>query len=704
MLVVIFVAAAVAALAGIGSGRVVQESRLQTNLEAENQAFRDAYAQLHFAFNIVNTSAYDRHNHNLELQASMRGDHGGTVAGETDTSADWLRDPADVVHGYVRGSDVRVYEARDYVQRIAHLKGEDASLAVDAENVSSAFFVLEAQGRSGDTVRAVSALVRENEPFSSFVFFQNKHTLGVSGAPRGLIHANDTLDFYFPNGLYVDSVSAANGFGYQAGATPENTNLVDANPEAPQITLEDVDFDELKLAAGLFRGSDGLDAEVRFQSSGQVEIKQYTPPHWETVERTYTQTVLVGYETRTFDLTRLVQTGTVQEARVRQVVSDYEVEYYTVTTPIYEDREVTLTRQVPIYEPQTVTKTRWVKVFVPYETEDAGGGTAVGGGAEGVPGEYQWVQEQYETTEDVLVGYKPEEYLGTERVRVGETVEELSRLVPVLVNEVYYVDVPVYETEHYTEDREVAIYEEQPYTEMVEEFFRPVHVDTTLVDLGTSAGTIYVDGRVTRLQGDVVGRATLIGNEKVRITGNLRYRDADGDPAMENGSDYTKAYVRNADYDGRSTLGVIARDDVLFTHRMPSSAEVNATLMSVQGRVGVEGIGLDANGNPTRDTMAGLTDAQREIEQNYNRTSYYVKRFVRDSLRRMGGIISNERIVETYIRSRRDGTAYVNAGFKRGQMRFDLSLIFSPPPNFVQVPRPVVMYYAPLYFARQDLS
>ncbi|MHC4338798.1 MAG: hypothetical protein ACYSX0_01110 [Planctomycetota bacterium] len=424
MLVVIFVAAAIAALAGIGSGRMVQESRLQTSLEAENQAFRDAYAQLHFAFNIVNTSAYDRFNHNLELQASMRGDHGGTLAGEADSSADWLRDPADVFHGYVRGSGVRVYEARDYVQRLAHLKGEALPLAVDPEYASNAFFVLEALGRSGDTVRAVSALVRENEPFSSFVFFQNRHTLGVSGAPRGLIHANDTLDFYFPNGFYVDSVSAANGFGYQAGATSENTNLVDANPEAPQITLEDVDFDALKAAAGLFRGDDGLDAEIRFQSDGQVEIKQYTPPHWESVEREYTENVLVGYETQTFTNTRQVQTGTVEVPRVRQVVADYEIEFYTETTEIYEDREVTLTRQIPLYEPQTVTKTRWVKVFIPYETEDAGGGTAIGGGAEGVPGEYHWVQEQYETQEDVLVGYREEEYVGTERIKVGEIVEK----------------------------------------------------------------------------------------------------------------------------------------------------------------------------------------------------------------------------------------------------------------------------------------
>jgi hypothetical protein len=68
----------------------------------------------------------------------------------------------------------------------------------------------------------------------------------------------------------------------------------------------------------------------------------------------------------------------------------------------------------------------------------------------------------------------------------------------------------------------------------------------------------------------------------------------------------------------------------------------------------------------------------------------------------VGGIISNDRILETYIRKRSDGTAYVDAGFKRGRMQFDVGLIFNPPPNFVEVPRPVVTYYAPVFFMRNQ--
>ena len=112
---------------------------------------------------------------------------------------------------------------------------------------------------------------------------------------------------------------------------------------------------------------------------------------------------------------------------------------------------------------------------------------------------------------------------------------------------------------------------------------------------------------------------------------------------------------------------------------MPSSAEVNATLMSVSGRVGIDGLAIDSNGDPTTNYLYGLTAEEILVESNYNRvSSYKTRNFVKDSLRRIGGIISNDRIVETYIRPRNDGTAYVDAGFKRGQMKFGSSSIARP--------------------------
>src|SRR5512134_2106182 len=227
--VILFVAIAIAALAAISSSRVVSESDHQRALEQESQALNGAYGQIQLAMNVVNSSAYTDDNRNIELRDAVAGLYGGTAGGEAVAAEQWLRDPLGVVHGKIRGTDVRVYRGRDYVQRIAQLRGETPA-AVDLDGKSQSYYVLEATGQAGDTTRLVSALVRENEPFSSFVFFQNRHPLGVSGSPRGLIHSNDAIHFYFPEGNYVDSVSAVNGFDYKAGATTDNTNIADGSP------------------------------------------------------------------------------------------------------------------------------------------------------------------------------------------------------------------------------------------------------------------------------------------------------------------------------------------------------------------------------------------------------------------------------------------------------------------------------------------
>jgi len=726
--VILFIAVAIAALAAISSSRVVSESEHQKVLEQESRAYNDAYAQLQLALNVVNSSAYTDENRNIELLNSINGDYGGTAAGDPDSQEAWLQDPEVIIHGKIKGTDVRAYRGRDYIKRLQKLKGEEIT-DVDPEGKSDSYYVIESAGRSGDTVRLVSALIRENEPFSSFVFFQNRHPLGVSGSPRGLIHSNDTVEFFFPNGNYVDMVSAVNGFGYEAGATETNTNLADANPDATPINLEAVDFADLKAKADTFVGTDGLDAEIRLYADGRMRIRQYTPPHWEDVEMSVTNDVLVGYQTVTVTETQQVQVGTVQEARIRQVQVGTVTETYFVDVPVYENQTVTkskvvkvyenrpveYTERVPIYELQTVTCTRQVQVFVPYN-DDPGGGTAVGGGG-GVPGEYVWVTEEYPCEQQVLVGYdnvvktKLQKQLVDQyteywdeivQVQVGTVQEERTRDVPVYADETYYVDVPVYETQDVQVDQQQPVYETQTTTWTETQWFPPSRVDETYIDLGDGNNTVYIDGRITKLYGDLNGRLTIVGNEKVRITGSLRYVDAQGDPAMLNGNDYTKPYVRNPDYSGQSVLGVIARDDVLFTADMPNQSEVNATLMSATGRVGIDGFAINEAGEPVKDYQYGMTAEEITKENAYDSTKYYTSRFKYDSLRRIGGLISNDRILETYVLPRNDGTSYVDAGFRRGVMKYDFNLMFNPPPNFVQVPRPVVTSVAPVYFVRGD--
>jgi len=697
---VVFIATAIAALAAISAGRVVTESKHQAVLEDETRAIVAAYGQIHLGLNAVNNSAYNDENENLVLRAAIE-----TPAEEPENLPEWLRDPEGVTHGLIEGTDVRVYRGRDYIKRLQKLKGEELA-DVDPRGDSDAYFVLEASGRARDTVRLVSALVRENEPFSSFVFFQNLHTLGISGDPRGLIHGNTDIAFYFPNGHYVDTVSSVGGFEYRAGATPGNTTVYDGNETARPISLEKVNFDELRQKADLYVGTPGLDAEIRLYKDGRVKITPYTPPRYDSVETTYTKNVLVGYEDVTTTQTVQVQVGTTTETRTRQVVVGYTTETYTVQVPVYEMQEVTKTRQVPIYETQTTTCSRWVKVFVPYDTSgDPTGGTTVGDSGEGILGEYQWVEEKYPCTQQVVVGYETETYTTTEKVQVGTTTETRTRQVPIYETQTYTVDVPVYETQEVTVTETVPIYNETTITKTSHEYQPPVALGFDQVWITDSAGTIYIDGRITELEGSVNGRLTIVGNEKVRITGDITYVDGQGDTAMLNGDDLTQPYTRNPDYNGGSVLGVLARDDILFTWEMSNTSEVNATLMSVEGRVGADGILLDADGNPVQDSTSArkklLSAEQYATEDAYDRSGNYKSRpFTKDSLRRLGGLISNDRIIETFIQARKDGTAYVADGFKRGSMRYDFNLQFNPPPNFVEIPRPVVTAFVPVFFMR----
>jgi hypothetical protein len=741
--VIVFVATAIAVLATISSGRVVTEQRHQRILEDETRAYNRAFAQLHMALNVVNGSAYNNQNQNLVIRNALAAagsvtteeeqDRRNETVGDDRASSGWLDDPTGVEHGYIEGTNVRVYRGRDYIKRIQKLRGDNVNTTLDQAGESDSFFVIESAGRSGNAVRLVSALVRENEPFSSFVFFQNRHPLGVSGSPRGLIHSNNELHFYFPNGNYVDPVSAVGGFDHKAGAADSNTTVLDGNPNAQAIVLEAVDFNQLKAEASLFTVADGLDAEIAMYADGRVRVRSMTPPHWDLVSYDRSRWVIDHYDTITETRTRTIQVGTMTEEYDEDVIDHYDTETYTemqdvLTGYVTETRTRTVqvqtgtesverTRSVPVWMTRTVTRTRWVEVFVPYDDPDGGGGTAVGGGG-GVAGEYEWVEEEYETTEDYIDHWDTEIYY--EDVPVYADVEEeytvevpqyeqqevtLTRDVPVYVTVTRTREVPVYDEEEYEHSYDDPVWIEESYTEDVWEFQDPQMVQEDVIQLSESvSGTIYVDGRITKLGGELNGRLTIVGNEKVRVTDSIRYVDDDGDTSMLNGDTYTEAYERNEAYEGPSVLGVIARDDVLFTNRMPDEAEVNATLMSVEGRVGIDGFAINSSGDPTYDYYYGMTPEERQVEDNYNRTSYRTRRFRKDSLRRIGGLISNDRILETFIRPDSNGNAYVDSGFKRGSMKFDINLIFNPPPNFVQVPRPVLQFFTPVFVTgSQDL-
>lgn len=455
---------------------------------------------------------------------------------------------------------------------------------------------------------------------------------------------------------------------------------------SPDTTTAEPDFDALREGATLFAGQRGLDAEIRLHADGRVRVKQFTPPSHAIVERETIDEVVVGYREETVTETRKLRVGTRSEERTRRVAVGHRIETYTVAVPVYAEREVERTRQVPVYGARKVRRSRWARVFKPYP------GSADGSGA----GEYVWTLEEFETDEDTVIGCTDETYVAREPVQIGEHTEERTREVPVYETETLSVEVPIYEEREVRTIKEVPIVERRTRVETAREFVAPKHVDTTFVDLDRSPGTIFIDGRITRLEGDLRGRLTVVGNEKVRISGSLRYVDSRGRSAMQNGADHTQPYERNPSYRGDSVLGVIARGDILLTAGLPQQAEVNATLLSVEGRVGIDGFCITAAGEPDKDYLAHLPEEERFVEEAYNRTNYRSMRFTRESLRRMGGIVSKDKVVESLIRPRGDGSSYVDSGFKRGATRFDVNLLSGPPPNFVQVPPPDTAGCAPI--------
>jgi hypothetical protein len=130
--------------------------------------------------------------------------------------------------------------------------------------------------------------------------------------------------------------------------------------------------------------------------------------------------------------------------------------------------------------------------------------------------------------------------------------------------------------------------------------------DTGWIDYPTNQ-LIYVDGNVTALSGTVSGRVTLVVNGSTRITGSLRYVDADGDPACclmddsgpvaETGVDVAWGesraatglrYAANPNYNPSTpppVLGLASRGnvEVVTTAGVNYNQEIHAAMLIVEG-------------------------------------------------------------------------------------------------------------------------
>jgi hypothetical protein len=629
----------------------------QKNLKHFNalQAQAIAEGELEIAKNIVNASAYT-------------GDMRNQV----------IADALDTADQSIPGTNVRIER-------------------VGATN----YFRLQTTAIHAGVRKQAEAVVRSASPVSMWNLFVIDHPVGVSGRPRGAIHTNKSLDFYFPSGNYRDAVTAGEGFRYLAGANTENTDFGSvANPSAPTFDmLADVDFESLWSRADTLAVTEGdLVAEIEFRGD-TAKVDLFRPAHTVMQTRARDVTRIARYEPQT------VTENVPIYADVPYTVMEmqYEEQSYVVTETrpiysrrtvtreytenVYEYRDVPYTREVPVWATRMIEREIEETVWVEYGSDggasSSGGTVAIGGSGAGywqtrtvtrlVPESYisHYVTESgirrervkigtrivtREVSETYVSGYEDVEITRTRMVEIGE--REVTRYNRVLqgyeVREVTR-DVPVYETVTETYEVPVAVAEQFIRTETM-----------------NASGIAYIAGSVRKMSGRLDGRLSLIVGGACRITGSVQYVDSEDRTRMLNGLDPNAPYLENPAYSGESLLAVMAHGDIHYANDCPDEIEINASLVSATGTVGFEGIEISADG----------TDVWTDLPAD--------GRYVRESMRRLGGIVSGKRPVATYVNSH----GHIVAGFKRGESMMDSNLILSSgnnqtPPFMFDAPVPV---------------
>ncbi len=572
-------------------------------------------------------------------------------------------------------------------------------------SASAPWFRLRARGEEQGVSKLAQAYVRETRPMTSYSFFVEDHPLGVSGAPRGAIHTNRQLKFYFPWGLYRDSVTASEGFGYEAGATEGNTRIYGpSDPHSPvKELLAGRAAADYASKPTTYKVVDDLVAELTIDNTS-LHVDLFAQDQWVEVERTGIRQVFSHYEQVPYEEQVPVYTTNVYD--VEEPVYETEVVLIEVTNPIYDTEEVTITETVPIYEEQTVTTTALTPVYAertvlvevteevwvedpPPTEEEISGGISVGGGNEDtVTGHWETVTSWEEVTETYISHYEETEITTTQQVQVGtetvtrtetnlvvvgyETVlEETTQLVQTGTQTVQVEEEVFshYETVTKYADEPVYIEEEYTYTETELVPGELVRSETTAAN-----GLVYFEGSVRRLSGQLNGQMTIVSNGKITLTGSLQYVDDEGDTRMLNGTDPDQPYDSNPAYDGSSVLGVVAQDDILYGLEMPSRVELNASLMSLGGKIGFEVLSV------TEDTGDVYVD-----ESLVQDPSTWLK----ESIRRLGGVACRKRPAAAIL----DENNELLAGFQTGVAMMDRGLILEEggiaPPSALEENEPV---------------
>jgi len=315
--------------------------------------------------------------------------------------------------------------------------------------------------------------------------------------------------------------------------------------------------------------------------------------------------VTLNKTTVTIKLYSASSTVSVAGTKTQKVLTGYTTTI--VQSPVY----VTVWDWVPV----TTSSKVWVDGPPPDSGGSTGGGTDIAGGGS-VPTGY-WV-----TTKTTTLVYK--------QVKVVDHYVDTTTQTPVYS----YVTIPSTVTQS---------------------------VKGTLQSTVTqpASGVIYIPGTISSLKGDLNGNLTLVTDSTVTIKGNMRYIDSNNKYAYLNGTNPSAGdYVPNPAFVRNHSLAVIAAGDITYyMHEdsgVPNNFEINGSLISTTGRVGISNITVSSSGSVS---VSG-------DEQKFN------------SIRRFGTIMSAKRPISTVLKS--DGS--LRHGFLTGASVYDSNLLTGPPP------------------------
>jgi hypothetical protein len=622
----------VGALAAGYTSQVVREQGRERFERGKSQAYLDAWAQMEVVASVIEASGYDGSGRNRAIQQAL------------------------------------ARPDRSFIDRDGWL----THVAVnEIGGAGSGYFELISTAQVEEARSRVSALVRERQSFSDFVYFTNRHALGIAGgvqaawpysdSPEGSIHSNQSVQFYFADRHFRDPVTATRGFGHNAGATAANQSFHGPNDDAAEEVTGLMDI----VPADLGTRSDTLLNLNGPWDSARVQLRGPTiyVEHW--VDRhSETQIVPEDYPVyRTDTLTRevlqpVIRTGTRQD-------------------PVYATRDVwqndPYSVQITDAAGYFSTERQQVRVapFQVWVADDGSSGTAGGAVAGGAAGTWQDIYN-YEW-QDVQVWHPPVTHWETRDFWhwVTQTYVSGYQTVPTTYTEMVSSDPPQFE------DYTVQVIDHWE-TRLVE---RVVTVPETRVatHLIAATGTMYVANNLTFLpvaasQGYASqplhvlnGSFTFAAGRDISIRDSIVYgqTDAAGEfrPAYLNGSDRTKPYEKNPAYTGSSVLGLIAGNDILLDRSLPDQVELNATLLASRGEFRVTGVNVSSAGTVTTSSSGS---------------------FVKSSYRSLGGVISNQRPVTVYV----DASNTIVRGFTATKSVFDNRQRTNPPRGFPTLNRP----------------